>query len=255
MLNVTSDMRQGQGINKDRIYVGTVVDNNDPDKLSRIKVQIAQVFDDISNDLLPWVLPSLNHTGGASAETGNVDIPEIGSKVSIQFEDGNIDYPRYFGYHVDKKTLLEECKENYPDRVVVRMKNKCLLVIDKKTNEMFIRNPGTLKIYVEGDLELEVKGSVQHKVHGDYNLEVVGNMSVKVGGDTKYSASNINLRSSGVLNMFGASTVNVQSSGDVAITGSRVLENSGGDLGDPGESSSPTFSNWPGIPGGASGSS
>lgn len=255
MLNITSDMRQNPGINKDRIYVGTVVDNNDPDKLSRIKVQIAQVFDSIDNDLLPWAIPSINHTGGASPKTGNIDIPEIGSKVSVQFEDGNIDYPRYFGYHVDKKTVLEEGKENYPNRVVVRMRNNCLLVIDKTTNEMFIRNPGAMKIYVEGDLELEVKGNVQHKVHGNYNLEVSGNMNVKVGGDTKYSASNINFRSSGVLNMFGASRASVQSSGDLALTGSRVLENSGGALGDPGDTNSPTFSGWPGIPGGASGSS
>lgn len=254
MLNVTSDLKQGQGINKDRTYVGVVVDNKDPDRLCRIKVQIAQVFDDISTDLLPWVLPSLNHTGGASAETGNVDIPEIDSKVSIVFEDGNIDYPRYSGYHVDKKTILEESKENYPDRVVMRMKNKCLLVVDKKTNEMFIRNPGTLKIYVAGDLELEVKGNVQQKVHGNHVLEVLGNMSTKVDGDYKLSAANVEVSSSGVLNAFGSSTTNVESGGDVVITGARIMENSGGNLGDPGQAGAATFSDWPGIPGGAAGS-
>lgn len=58
MLNVTSDMKQGQGLNKDRTYVGVVVDNNDPERLCRVKVQIAQVFDGISTDLLPWALPS-----------------------------------------------------------------------------------------------------------------------------------------------------------------------------------------------------
>ena len=254
MLNVTSDMKQGQGLNKDRTYVGVVVDNNDPERLCRIKVQIAQVFDEISTDLLPWALPSLNHTGGASAKTGNVDIPDIGSKVSIVFEDGNIDYPRYSGYHVDKKTILEECRENYPNRVVVRMKNNCLLVIDKKTNEMFIRNPGALKIYVTGDLELEVKGNVQQKVHGNHVLEVSGDMSTKVDGNYKLSAANVGVSSKGTLNMFGSSTSNVESGGDVVITGSRIMENSGGGLGDPGQADAATFSAWTGIPGGAAGS-
>lgn len=251
-MNISQDMRQGQGISKDRVYEGTVVDNNDPEMLGRIKVQIKEVFEGMKTAHLPWVIPDLQHSDGASPETGCFSVPEVGSLVSIQFEDGLIDYPRYYGYHINKKTILPESRHNYPNRKVVKLKNKCLLVIDKKTNELFIRNPGTLRIYVEGDLELEVVGNVQQKVSGDMNLEIGGNYNVKVGGSIHESATAVSVSSGGQLSLFGAST-SIESAGALALVGQTILENSGGGAGDPGAAGSATLSDWPGIPGGAKG--
>jgi hypothetical protein len=265
MLNITSDMKQGQGLSKDRTYEATVVNNDDPMKLGRVTVKIAGVTDGFSDEHLPWAIPDFAHTGGASSKSGSLAIPDVGSMVSVVFEDGNIDFGRYSGYHVTKKTQLAEGQTNYPARVVNRLSNGALVVVDKKTNEVFIRNPGTTRIYIGGDVELVVAGNMQHIVKGNYNLTVEGDYNLSAANiketadgshDTKASAvhmsgDSVAVSASAALTAHG-SAVSIEASGALALTGAPLMENSGGSAGDPGAAAvaeKAAMTEWPGIPG------
>jgi uncharacterized protein involved in type VI secretion and phage assembly len=72
-------------------YRGTVVDNVDPLQTGRLMVQVP----DVSN-ILPstWALPCLPFTG---VQSGFYAVPEIGSQVWVEFEQGNPDYPIWVG--------------------------------------------------------------------------------------------------------------------------------------------------------------
>ncbi|MDQ6775598.1 MAG: phage baseplate assembly protein V [Actinomycetota bacterium] len=72
-------------------YRGFVLDNVDPLETGRILVQVP----DVSN-LLPttWATPCLPYAG---IQSGLYVVPEIGSKVWIEFEQGNPDYPIWVG--------------------------------------------------------------------------------------------------------------------------------------------------------------
>ena len=72
-------------------YRGNVMENVDPLQTGRLLVQVP----DVSN-VLPstWALPCLPFTG---LQSGFFAVPEIGSQVWVEFEQGNPDYPIWVG--------------------------------------------------------------------------------------------------------------------------------------------------------------
>lgn len=60
-----------------------VVDDIDPDELSRVKVRILPEMKDVSDDLLPWAKPA-THGYGTGADHGTHTPPEIGSFVVVR---------------------------------------------------------------------------------------------------------------------------------------------------------------------------
>lgn len=72
-------------------YRGTVLDNVDPLQIGRLMVQVP----DVSN-ILPstWAMPCLPFAG---IQSGFYAVPEIGSGVWVEFEQGDPDYPIWVG--------------------------------------------------------------------------------------------------------------------------------------------------------------
>ncbi len=160
---------QNPGLSQTQLYQAIVVNNNDPEKQGKIRARVAKVFDGIEDEQLPWAIPTFGHVDGATKDSGIICIPKIGSKVLLHFQNGSPFHPIYSGYTVDKKTKLEEADTNYPDRAVIRFQNGLIVVIDTKSNEVFLRNPGDIHALVEGNLDLTVLGNFTTRVAG--NLE------------------------------------------------------------------------------------
>lgn len=72
-------------------YRAFVVDNNDPDKQGRIKVQVPYISGD---GVIGWCLPCVPV---ACKNGGDFNIPKVGSFVWVEFEHGDIKYPIYTG--------------------------------------------------------------------------------------------------------------------------------------------------------------
>jgi len=72
-------------------YRGTVVNNVDPMQIGRIQVLVP----DVSNVMISsWAMPCIPFTGRQYAM---VAIPQIGTGVWVEFEQGNPDYPVWVG--------------------------------------------------------------------------------------------------------------------------------------------------------------
>lgn len=71
----------------DGFYNGTVVDNVDPDRLSRIRVSIPCLTEGIESDLLPWY--SIANPVNASPNS-KASIPPLGSEVKVEFPTNDI---------------------------------------------------------------------------------------------------------------------------------------------------------------------
>lgn len=152
-----------QGIDPKIVYAAVVVDNNDPRKHCRVKVRIAGIHTDaIPDAALPWALPT-NQDYATDTETeqsaGHVDIPPIGGKVGVRFPKGDVYKPELAPYPGDKKTALPEAEKNYPFRKVHRYPNGACVIVDTKTNELFVLNPGDMHIVTYGDYTRTVVGS------------------------------------------------------------------------------------------------
>jgi Type VI secretion system/phage-baseplate injector OB domain len=272
MLNITQDLAERPGLDANKTYVAVVVNDNDPEHLQRIKARVETIFDGIPDDALPWAIPSRDHSDGGSATTGSVNIPKVGSKVHVRFQKGSPLHPIYYGYHVDKQTILEECKLNYPHRTVHRFKNGALAVLDTQANELYLRDPGNLKIYVAGNVELHVGGNIDEIVEGNVRRHIKGNLDEKidggvtrtVGGALEETASNIHQHAQGTsaysaggsFVAYGSGSATLESGGVVTIEGSQIQENPHGgssNPGTPGNAQGAQLTEWPGIPGGETG--
>ena len=250
MLNITRDLSKPQGIIKGALYDAIVVDNKDARHLGRVTARIPILFDGIEDAHLPWAIPvGVNHADGASSTSGCVDIPKIGTKVCLSFQESSVDHPTYSTYPVDETTVLDEALLNYPDRKVMRLQNSALVVYDTKTNELFIRNPGTVRIYVEGNCELEVKGNMVEKVMGNKTSYVRGNLTEIVDGNRTLGVKGTDTAISvGTRSILSHGADNHHAGGNMIRTAPYINDDlPGADLGSV--PATPTFARWAGIRG------
>ena len=74
-------------------YRGTVVDNQDPSKLGRLKLQVPSVLG--SDVVTGWAMPCTPY--GGAADVGFLYIPAVGSGVWAEFEEGDLEFPIWCG--------------------------------------------------------------------------------------------------------------------------------------------------------------
>ena len=72
-------------------YRGMVLNNIDPMQMARLQVQVPDV---LGLALSSWALPCVPLT---SQQSGSFFLPQIGSGVWVEFEQGNPDYPIWVG--------------------------------------------------------------------------------------------------------------------------------------------------------------
>lgn len=91
-----------QSFNCNAFYRAYVVDNNDLDKLGRVKVRIPVLHGFNKNNpnfteasALPWATPAIFHSGGN--DSGSFIVPNIGDTVFVTFEAESTNFPIYFG--------------------------------------------------------------------------------------------------------------------------------------------------------------
>jgi uncharacterized protein involved in type VI secretion and phage assembly len=73
------------------LYRGLVTDNDDPQKLGRVKASVPTVLGDVESG---WCMPCVPYAGD---NVGVAFLPEIGSGVWIAFEGGDVSFPVWLG--------------------------------------------------------------------------------------------------------------------------------------------------------------
>ena len=137
----------------EKIYVGTIVDIEDPKKEWRIKVDAKGLFStpdgssSIPTEDLPWIYPSLH--GFDSGYT-----PKIGQKVLVEF-DGDVRTGRYRSIDIlseDLKTLISEDYEGF--KSIVHDKEEDLQI-------SYSRNKGVEIILGTSHVRIEKEGIIR----------------------------------------------------------------------------------------------
>lgn len=198
----TSDLLnklERKGLDPTTPHKAIVVDNNDPDKLFRIKARIPILQDAIEDDDLPWLIPEDNiHprglTGGVLGHTASVwGTPKRGSWVSVYYRHNGDPHNGSYSVRVpfDKETVAEEFEVNYPDRLGYVLPSGMYFVVDERTKEVFVNFPGDYHMTVFGDVFQTVVGN--HQLHvakdvaaiPDYLKENVSSLLESLGAQAK----------------------------------------------------------------------
>lgn len=124
-------------------YIGVVVDNNDPDRLGRIKVKVMDVYDDFETVDIPWAKPWKDLSGNS------FNVPENGKVVTVVFDDDKPEYIYADNYNINLENKLKKLEEGdylsmksilFDHKTQIYVNDLEGLKIDHKYNNINIKN-------------------------------------------------------------------------------------------------------------------
>lgn len=122
-------------VEANKTYVGVVEDNNDPEKIGRVKIRVMDVFDELDLEDIPYAMPWKDLNGNS------FNVPEKGKVVMVIFDQGNTDSPEFI-YADHYNINLENKIKKLSDSDYTSMKS---LIFDHKT-QIYVNESEGLKI-------------------------------------------------------------------------------------------------------------
>ncbi len=165
---------------KSETQIATVMENVDPDGLSRIRVQFP--WQKPYGELTPWLRVVSPHAGG---EKGFHFIPEKGEEVLIGFEGGNAERPYVMGSLYTGGAQPGAFQSDANDIKAIQSRSGTKLVLDDKAGSTLLTDQGTASMMMDGGGNTSVATDVSHtttvgkessvlKMDKDGNIELTG---------------------------------------------------------------------------------
>lgn len=177
---------------KSGIQIARVMENNDPDGLSRVKVQFP--WQKPLGETTPWLRVMTPHGG---ADKGFHFIPEVGEEVVVNFEGGNAEKPFVIGAMYTGSAKPDSWQTATNDIKAIRTRSGHLIELnDTKGSESIKitdRNSNTFHIdTVKNNIEVTANETMTFNCK-NMNINVAQNMNTMVGNNILESAGkNIN---------------------------------------------------------------
>jgi phage protein D/phage baseplate assembly protein gpV len=212
----------------DKLVVGLVTNNNDPDGLGRIRVKYPALSDSQEGE---WARV-LTHSAGSGGR-GIFMLPQVGEEVVVAFENGDARRPLIIGSLFngkDKPTaeILPDQKGGFSvvslDRGYMHTKEDFTIKSDQKLI-IEVTNDHTIK--VDGKQEQKVSGNVSHETQGSGTMKASASYTIEAGSSVTIKGASISVEASGPLKLKGA-TVDIEASGPATLKGAMVDVNASG---------------------------
>jgi len=149
------------------MYIGYVVDRDDPEQLGRVRFCIPGLIEPYS----AWAWP-LGTSGGGSKNRGFFAVPEIGAEVAVFFHQGSIEHPHYLSAHWGKpegeSEVPEEAQKSPPDNCVIATEgfrvemdesegNRKLRFVNKRNGDLIELDAENNTITIQGTTAVTIK--------------------------------------------------------------------------------------------------
>jgi hypothetical protein len=162
-------------------FLGTVIDNKDPEFKGRAKIRVFGVFDGVEDADLPWSHQRFDMSYGLGGGSGRMSVPKLGSVVHVQFNNGNYYSPEYKAVQELSPDLIDEIRASYDgahsliydgiERLKMYYTVEKGLVIDLKESKIIIRNDNSILItHADDTSSIELKGGKITK-YADQEIE------------------------------------------------------------------------------------
>lgn len=212
-------------------FIAQVIENNDPLKLERIKVSLPKLFkEETPVEDLPWIAPHSN-SKFRGPEIGGFSVPDVGTYVYVEFQQGRITSGFYTGGVVSNLTRITLEETNYPNRYGLIDSKGNHFYVDKQEGSIEVKHFSgtTFKITPDGSLEftcvanntMSISGNTSITTSGNTNISTSGTTSIQSNGNaTLSSQSNVNITAP-TISLNG--TTSISSSAPVAITSTSAV--------------------------------
>jgi len=215
---------------KTRYYVGTVVNDNDPKKLGRVKVSIPEIYGEADTDKLPWV--------SSIGNPKTFKTPNMGSKLIIFFPFGMAYFPFSLGYWHFTSTHSTYFDADYPNTFGIDDSFKVKFNKVDKSFELLNPDGAYFKIKPDGGLEFnalmvckfitgdnfEIESTKKIKLTSTEDTEINSSQKVKIDG-----TGGLEFTTDGEAKFKGTAKTEVGDSGSITmVNGQTVLIAGGG---------------------------
>jgi len=184
--NLSDTLRDGQDYTG-RLFLGTVVEDQDPTGTGRFKAQVPGLFEDGE---LPWVGRIRESLFGMGPGYGTYGTPHKGSSVIIELQDGDANYPRCIGFYPKASDVPEVFKNGRVWGYCDPSGTTLVVNPDSKTYQFTHASGTTYNIDSSGSLTADVKSHASITINGNTSLSVNGNLDASVSGNTTVSTTN-----------------------------------------------------------------
>uniref|UniRef100_UPI003B3B957A type VI secretion system Vgr family protein n=1 Tax=Spirosoma sp. TaxID=1899569 RepID=UPI003B3B957A len=183
--------------------LATVTDNQDPDKLGRVKVKFMWPGDNNESD---WLRVAHPYT---AAGEGMLFVPEINAQVLIGYESNLAEYPFVMtSLYPKKKGITYTQRDNVQKTIQTKGGNKISLYDKDGEQKIELTNVNKSDTYVlisfadDGKIEIETQGDIT--ISGkDIQVKAQNNLTLEAQND-------IELRATNAIKMEGAASVDIK---------------------------------------------
>ena len=169
--------------------LATVTDNNDPDKLSRVKVAFNWPGNDHDSD---WIRVGSFYTGGDDRK-GMQFIPEKDAQVVIGYELDKPELPFVITSLYPKKDGMRSRKGNNEEKTIYTKAGNLIELTDKQgENKIQITNVNNADTAIL--IEFKENGAITLKTNGKVNIEAQENISIKAKQKITFEAREIEMK-------------------------------------------------------------
>jgi len=191
-----------------QFFLGTVVDNEDPQKEERLRIRIPNLLgEELSDTELPWARPVKHRVRGSNSQVQSLSVPVVGSKMIVVLQNGDPYHPLYLGSLLVGADVASVLTTNYPKRYGLRDDKGNHMFVDTQTGDMELRHfsgttlkivpdgsvsvtsPKNLTVAFDGNASVAVKGNLSATVDGNASAVVKGTLDVKADGATTIESS------------------------------------------------------------------
>ena len=165
-------------------YIGNVVDNNDPKKLGRVRVQIP-LYADLKAESIPWAAPLLASHGN-SQEYGGLNVPELGAQVRVTFPSKDYTAPYYSGAELNETTRTTFFDDDYPHTYGYKDSVGNFVKINKERGTAQFQHSSSTNVQVtpEGSIKVGLAGGAYFIFDNKNNFDLnIGTLDISGSAD------------------------------------------------------------------------
>jgi phage protein D len=198
----------------DSLVIGLVTNNNDPDKLGRVRVKYPAIDDNAEGW---WARVA---TTGSGKDRGLMMLPVVGEEVVVGFEAGDLRKPVVLGSVFNGKDTPGE--ELAATDGSFGLKSDQKIIIKSKDQTMIVTG-ADLVVEVQGDLNEKVSGAHKREVSGNATDKISGSLEQTIGSSLKISSSSsIEIKAGSSLKLQAGASLDIQAGAAVNIKGATV---------------------------------